>query len=282
MFLISRIPSQLIHNKTPFEFLTSEFPDYTQIRTFGCLCYVSTSPKQRHKYEARSKACVFLGYPRGYKGYKLLDLETNKFFISRNVVFNEEIFPCAKNNIYEIPSDLFPSLEHLPSIYSPYTSPSISSPVSSPSPSSTSIIPISSHRAKKISSHLQDYHCYSLQSVFHIPFHHFFPIPNYLLLISLLSITSLKSRVLIHILRLSIAGSGVRLLMLRLGLWNQLTLTILLLYLQGSRQWVVDGYLPWNFLQMVVLRGIKLDWWQRVILNGKNLISHRLFLQLLN
>ena len=36
---------------------------------------------------------MFLGYPHGHKGYKVLDLETNTISISRNVVFHENKFP---------------------------------------------------------------------------------------------------------------------------------------------------------------------------------------------
>ena len=67
VFLINRLPSQVLENKTPYERLTSLVPDYHSLKTFDCLCYVSTSPKSRNKFEPRAKACVFLGYPAGYK-----------------------------------------------------------------------------------------------------------------------------------------------------------------------------------------------------------------------
>ena len=38
---------------------------------------------------ARSKAIAFLGYPYGYKGYKLLVLEPISAFISRNILLHE-------------------------------------------------------------------------------------------------------------------------------------------------------------------------------------------------
>lgn len=40
---------------------------------------------------------MFLGYPFGIKGYKLLNLSTNTVFVSRDVVFHEHIFPFASN-----------------------------------------------------------------------------------------------------------------------------------------------------------------------------------------
>lgn len=36
-----------------------------------------------------------MGYPRGQKGYKFYDLETNKFFVSRDVQFHETTFPFS-------------------------------------------------------------------------------------------------------------------------------------------------------------------------------------------
>jgi len=161
VFLINRTPSQLLMNKTPYEILTGTAPVYEQLRTFGCLCYSSTSPKQRHKFQPRSRACLFLGYPSGYKGYKLMDLESNTVFISRNVQFHEEVFPLAKNPGSESSLKLFTPMV-------PVSSGIISDTTHSPSslPSQISDLPpqISSQRVRKPPAHLNDYHCNTMQS----------------------------------------------------------------------------------------------------------------------
>lgn len=97
VFLINRTRTPLLKNRTLFEVLTSKAPDYSGLRVFGCLVYMSTSSKNRNKFQPRAKPCVFLGYLSGYKGYKLLDLESNKIHISRNVVFHENIFPFTND-----------------------------------------------------------------------------------------------------------------------------------------------------------------------------------------
>ncbi|XP_024013061.1 uncharacterized protein LOC112087269 [Eutrema salsugineum] len=100
VFLINRLPTPLLQDKSPYEVLTSKRPDYKGLRVFGCLTYCSTSSKGRHKFQPRSRPCVFLGYPAGYKGYKLLDMETNKIHISKNVSFHEDIFPFTGQTDY--------------------------------------------------------------------------------------------------------------------------------------------------------------------------------------
>ncbi|KAG7581709.1 Reverse transcriptase RNA-dependent DNA polymerase [Arabidopsis suecica] len=157
VFLINRTPSALLSNKTPYEVLTGTSPDYSQLKTFGCLCYASTSPKQRHKFLPRSRACVFLGYPFGFKGYKLLDLESNVVFTSRNVEFHEDLFPLATpQKITTVPAEVFTPMDLLSS--------GNTIPSHLPSPQISPSTQISIPRAKKLPTHLQDYHCYSLNN----------------------------------------------------------------------------------------------------------------------
>lgn len=124
------------------------------MKTFGCLCYANTSPKQCHKFQDRAKACVFLGYPTGCKGYKLLDLQSNSIFVSRNVVFYEDMFPFHRPEISHDVQIFFAHIGHS----SPETEATASE---SPSPP---VATDSARRVSKPSSHLQDYHCYAMDS----------------------------------------------------------------------------------------------------------------------
>ena len=81
--------------KTPVELLFHEPPDYTFLKVFGCACWPHLRPYNSRKLEFRSKKCVFLGYSSMHKGYKCLHVPSNRVYISRDVVFDETVFPFA-------------------------------------------------------------------------------------------------------------------------------------------------------------------------------------------
>ena len=77
IYLINKLPSKSLHNKSPYELLFKSSPPYNHLKCFACLGFISTLPHNRHKFAPRAKKCVFLGYPHGIKDYKVLDLESN-------------------------------------------------------------------------------------------------------------------------------------------------------------------------------------------------------------
>jgi hypothetical protein len=94
VFLINRLPSPVLKNESPFSKLFKKSPDYTILKTFGCLCYPLLRPYANHKLSFRSKPCIFIGYGGNQRGYRCLDPQTHKVYLSRHVVFNETQFPA--------------------------------------------------------------------------------------------------------------------------------------------------------------------------------------------
>jgi hypothetical protein len=92
-YLINHMPTSVLKNYSPFETLFKCYPDYTFLRTFGCLCWPNLRPYNSNKFQPRSVRCLFLGYSPLHKGYKCLHLPTNRLYISRDVIFTESEFP---------------------------------------------------------------------------------------------------------------------------------------------------------------------------------------------
>nr|GEW73601.1 hypothetical protein [Tanacetum cinerariifolium] len=110
----------------------------------------------------RTTPSIFLGYPYNHRGYRCLDLNTNKIIISRHVTFDEIVFPFGSMTPTKPPSyqflndnlDTYPIALHLlttptspqqtPSQTTQQTNPQITpqstppTPLSTPSPQTTS------------------------------------------------------------------------------------------------------------------------------------------------
>jgi len=85
----------LLQGKTPYEVLFGLKPSYEHIKVFGSLCFAQFRPRSKEKFAPCSRKCIFVRYPYGKKGWKLYDLETHEIFVSRHVVFQENIFPFS-------------------------------------------------------------------------------------------------------------------------------------------------------------------------------------------
>jgi hypothetical protein len=94
-YLINRTPTPVLRGKTPYEMLYGQAPSYDHLKVFGCLCYAHNLGKTSDKFASRSRKCVFVGYPSGKKGWKLFDLDSQRYFVSRDVKFFETEFPYA-------------------------------------------------------------------------------------------------------------------------------------------------------------------------------------------
>jgi hypothetical protein len=93
VYIINRLPSPITAHSTPFQRLFHQKPDYTMLHVLGCSCYPLFRPYNKYKLEPRSEKCIFLGYSTIHKGYYCLHPPTNRMYISRHVLFDENDFP---------------------------------------------------------------------------------------------------------------------------------------------------------------------------------------------
>lgn len=79
---------------TPYKKLFHQPPSYDNLRSFGCLAYMSQYPS--NKLSPRALKTVFIGYSLLQKGYNLYDIETQTIHVSRHVVCHEDVFPFSQ------------------------------------------------------------------------------------------------------------------------------------------------------------------------------------------
>lgn len=96
-YLIDRLPSKVISNSTPLERLFGIKSDYSLLKFVCCACWPNLRSYNQHKFQFRSMQCVFIGYSIVHKGYKYLHALSGRVYISRDVVFDETIFPFSKS-----------------------------------------------------------------------------------------------------------------------------------------------------------------------------------------
>jgi hypothetical protein len=82
-YILNLLPTKTISAPTPYFALFNTTPSYAHLRVFGCAYYPNTSTTAPHKLAPRSCRCVYLGYSSDHKGYRCLDLTTNRLLISR-------------------------------------------------------------------------------------------------------------------------------------------------------------------------------------------------------
>ena len=88
-FIINGSPSSAIDFKIPKEVWSGKLVDYSSLKIFGCPAYVHVQSKEHSKLDSKSTKCVFLGFEKGVKGYRLWDPISKKTVTNRDVIFDE-------------------------------------------------------------------------------------------------------------------------------------------------------------------------------------------------
>ena len=89
-------PIKRLDYKTPTELWSGKKPDISHLQVFGCQAWVHILKKRRHKLDPKSREMIFVGYKPGSKGYQFWDAAHRQFEISRDVKFDETLFPVKE------------------------------------------------------------------------------------------------------------------------------------------------------------------------------------------
>jgi hypothetical protein len=109
-YIVNRTPTKALKNITLEEEWSSIKLDVSQFCVFGSEAWVHI-PNAKHKaLEPKSEKCIFVGYFKDVKGYRLLQPNSKEIIIRRDVQFNENILACEPTLTYVPSSTCKPDL----------------------------------------------------------------------------------------------------------------------------------------------------------------------------
>eukprot|EP01018_Ginkgo_biloba_P031340 Gb_07919 [translate_table: standard] len=82
-YIQNSVPHRALKGVTPFKAWNGRKPIVKHFRVFGSPALACISKKKRKAMEPQSVPCIFVGYPDGVKGYRLLHPTTHELFIER-------------------------------------------------------------------------------------------------------------------------------------------------------------------------------------------------------
>lgn len=94
-YIRNKCPSKAVGGESPEALWTGGEVKLDHLRVFGCKAWsVRNRLRKGDKLDPKAEECILVGYPDGVKGYKLWNRKEDRFLASRNVVFEEDSFPC--------------------------------------------------------------------------------------------------------------------------------------------------------------------------------------------
>lgn len=110
IYILNVVPSKSVP-ETPYELWTRQKPSLQHLRIFGCPAHVLKGKTE--KMESRSETCIFMGYPKGTKGYYFYSHSDLKVFVSTNASFLEndymnDFLPKSRILLNEMSGDTIP------------------------------------------------------------------------------------------------------------------------------------------------------------------------------
>ena len=92
-------PSTAIDGKTPNELFYGRKQSADHLRVFGCraIVHIPKAMRKKGKLSPRAFQGVMIGYSQTQKGYRILNPDTNEVTVSRDVDFDEDVFPFKED-----------------------------------------------------------------------------------------------------------------------------------------------------------------------------------------
>jgi len=91
VYIRNRVTSTALpSDMTPHHIWHNRSPSVKHLRVFGCKCWYTLPKAAVQKLDARGRPAIFVGYADTSKAYRVIDAETRKMIVSRDVTFDEK------------------------------------------------------------------------------------------------------------------------------------------------------------------------------------------------
>jgi hypothetical protein len=90
VYILNRAPTKRVKDMCAYEAWNGRKPDVSHFCVFYCIAYAHIHDHIRRNLVNKSENCVFIGYNEQSKAYRLYNLVTSFFFVSKDVQFQED------------------------------------------------------------------------------------------------------------------------------------------------------------------------------------------------
>ncbi|XP_049301969.1 uncharacterized protein LOC105228281 isoform X1 [Bactrocera dorsalis] len=100
-YLRNRATTKTLVDNTPYEEFVGRKPSVAHLRVFGSLA-IALNKTISKKYRAKGKLMIMVGYSDMAKAYRLMDPDTRKVIVSRDVIFLEDKYIGSNETSHDI------------------------------------------------------------------------------------------------------------------------------------------------------------------------------------
>ena len=90
-YIEKKSPHRSIKDKTPYEAWSGLKPEVAHFRIFGSRAWARIPSEKRKALDPQSTEFIFVGYPDGVKGYRLIDISLDRLIIEQSLQFEESV-----------------------------------------------------------------------------------------------------------------------------------------------------------------------------------------------
>lgn len=83
----NKLSSSILNHKIPYKILYNHPPHYNHLKIFNYLYYITTSKKNKNKFQTKINPYIFLNTPLKKKHILFIILILTKFFITKTLLF---------------------------------------------------------------------------------------------------------------------------------------------------------------------------------------------------